>query len=143
MSTSRWLQISTFDSIQIQTRIINQNVYYRSAIRPVWGEISGFAKFGLKNGLPFGIDAAWQLASDWNTPMPWHHRAGRVGVAVGVGAVSGYVVVAGLGAIVGATPPGWLVIGVGVVVGVTVEPYVRDWLFEQTGLVSTKEEIYN
>jgi hypothetical protein len=100
---------------------------------PALGRFTGLARFGL-NALPFGVDAVWQAATDWETDMPVGYRIGRVGVAVGVGYGAGEFAAWAAAAILGVeTAPAWAVIGVGVIVGVTVEEWIReginDWWF--------------
>lgn len=46
-------------------------------------------KNGLDTALPFAVDAAWQIVADWQTPMPFGYRIGRVAVSAGVGLASG------------------------------------------------------
>ncbi len=130
LSTRRWLRSPSFTPGQIATR----NAYYRRVLAPTWREMSALAKFGLKNGLPFGIDATWQLYADRNINMPIGHRLGRAGVAAGVGLVTGAVVEGGLFLLLGTSPPGWAVIGVSVIVGLTLEPTVTDVVYNVTHL---------
>jgi hypothetical protein len=122
-----------------------RNIHFRAEVVPyskLWyplgRELNPVARSILGEALPFGIDAAFQLAMDWNTDMPVEYRLGRAGVSGLVGLGAGYgtgLAAAWAWGAVGLAggPPAWLVIGSGIVVGVTVEAWtsetLNEWLF--------------
>jgi hypothetical protein len=102
---------------------------------PRFGRWTAAAKWGLDNALPFAVDAAWQIASDWNTDMPWGARVGRAAVAGLVGWGAGALTKAGLIAM-GITLPWWGTIAIGVGIGILFEGPFVEWINE--GVFSTE-----
>jgi hypothetical protein len=115
-----------------------RNIHFRAEVVPyskLWyplgRELNPVARSILGEALPFGIDAAFQLAMDWNTDMPVEYRLGRAGVSGTIGVTSGILTGAALTWAWGAAglaggPPAWAVIGVGIIVGITIEQTTSD-----------------
>lgn len=109
---------------------------------PLGFKLNPAARSVLGEAIPFGVDAAWQLAADWNTDMPVGYRIGRAGtsglIGLGAGYGSGLALTWMWGALgLAGGPPTWAVIGAGIVVGVTIEKWssetINDWLFPVEG----------